>query len=70
MRNNIILPLICLSLFIGACKKDFGNLNNATVQDFIANATAGELNNLVSGTESGLRTNLALYLDDCGTIGR
>jgi hypothetical protein len=67
MRKNIWF--LCL-IFLGACKKDFGDLNNATVQAFTANATEGQLNNLVSGTESGLRTNLALYLDDCGIIGR
>ena len=69
MKNNIWI-LLSASLLICSCKKDYGDLNNATVQDFTANATEGELNNLVSGTESGLRTNLALYLDDCGIIGR
>lgn len=59
-----------LTLGLSACKKDFGDLNQATVQAFTANATEGELNNLVSGTESGMRNNLALYLDDCGIIGR
>lgn len=71
MRKNIwFLCLLVLTLSFGACKKDYGDLNQATVQAFTANATEGELNNLVSGTESGLRTNLALYLDDCGIIGR
>jgi hypothetical protein len=28
------------------------------------------LNNLVSGTESGMRNNLSFYLDDAGTLGR
>jgi starch-binding outer membrane protein, SusD/RagB family len=70
MKKNIIWSLLGLTLTLGACKKDFGDLNNATVQAFTANATEGELNNLVSGTESGLRSNLALYLDDCGIIGR
>ncbi len=57
-------------LTLGACKKDFGDLNEPTVQSFTSNATVAELNNLVSGTESGLRNNLALYLDDVGIIGR
>jgi len=63
-------PAIALIILLSSCKKDFGDLNNATVEDFTANATQGELNNLVSGTESGMRTNLALYLDDVGIIGR
>jgi len=63
-------PALCLMLLVCSCKKDFGDLNNATVEDFTGNATEGELNNLVSGTESGMRTNIALYLDDVGIIGR
>jgi hypothetical protein len=62
--------LLGAGLFFSSCKKDYGDLNNATVQAFSDNATAGELNNLVSGTESGMRNVLALYLDDVGTIGR
>ncbi|HMH22124.1 MAG TPA: RagB/SusD family nutrient uptake outer membrane protein [Puia sp.] len=57
-------------LFLNACKKDYGDLNNATMEAFTNNPTVSELNNLVSGTESGMRTNVALYLDDVGTIGR
>jgi starch-binding outer membrane protein, SusD/RagB family len=71
-KNNIIYTcslLGLLSLFC-ACKKDYGDLNNATVQSFTSDATKGELNNLVSGVESGMRNNLALYLDDVGIIGR
>jgi len=72
MKKNILNAwmAVCVVILVSSCKKDFGNLNNATVQDFAANATEGELNNLASGTESGMRTNLALYLDDVGTIGR
>jgi starch-binding outer membrane protein, SusD/RagB family len=66
---------VSIYLLIGAClfsscKKDYGDLNSATVESFTANASASELNNLVSGTESGMRNNLALYLDDIGIIGR
>ena len=70
MRKNTFWIVCLLTLGLSACKKDFGDLNQATVQAFTANATEGELNNLVSGTESGMRNNLALYLDDCGIIGR
>ncbi|HMI62365.1 MAG TPA: hypothetical protein VK518_15720, partial [Puia sp.] len=69
MTKNILI-LSTLILLFGSCKKDYGNLNNATVEDFTSNATVGQLNNLVSGTESGTRNNLALYLDDVGIIGR
>ena len=66
---NTIL-LLSMILFFTSCKKDYGNLNNATVEDFLKNASQSELNNLVSGTESGMRNLLNLYLDDVGTIGR
>jgi hypothetical protein len=71
MKKNIaILFLSGAVLIFSSCKKDYGDLNSATVESFTANASASELNNLVSGTESGLRNNLALYLDDVGIIGR
>ncbi|MDP4247427.1 MAG: RagB/SusD family nutrient uptake outer membrane protein, partial [Bacteroidota bacterium] len=67
--TNILAGLALAATFV-SCKKDYGNLNSPTVESFLANASASELNNLVSGTESGMRFNLALYLDDVGTIGR
>lgn len=57
-------------ILFSACKKDFGNLNGPTVEAYQNNATIPELNNLVSGTESGMRNSIAFYLDDVGTIGR
>ena len=68
--NKNISLLLGVAVMFSACKKDYGNLNNPTVQQFSNNATQSELNNLVSGTESGMRNNLSLYLDDVGTIGR
>jgi len=72
MKKYIIINmlLIGISCFFYACKKDYGNLNSPTVEDFLNNATKDELNNLVSGTASGMRNTIALYLDDVGTIGR
>jgi hypothetical protein len=72
MKKSVYLYLLSIGaiLVFNSCAKDYGDLNDATVQSFISNASASELNNLVSGTESGLRTNLSLYLDDIGIIGR
>lgn len=73
MKKYIAIYTVLLSgigLFFSSCKKDYGNLNNATVESFLNNATPAELNNLVSGTESGMRNVMDLYLDDVGTIGR
>ena len=65
---TVFLVAITVSLY--SCKKDYGNLNNPTVEAFLNNATRDQLNNLVSGTESGMRNTLGLYLDDIGVIGR
>jgi len=72
MKNIILNSLLFISasiLFI-SCQKDYGNLNSPTVESFLSNSAASSLNNLVTGSESGMRTNMALYLDDVGTIGR
>jgi hypothetical protein len=71
-KNNSLYHLLLLAgiVLLGACKKDYGDLNTATVESFTNNASVAELNNLVSGTESGMRNDVAVYLDDCGTIGR
>ncbi|MES1249795.1 MAG: RagB/SusD family nutrient uptake outer membrane protein [Chitinophaga rupis] len=61
---------LVLAANLTSCKKDYGNLNSPTVESFLANASASQLNNLVSGTESGMRNSLALYLDDVSTLGR
>jgi starch-binding outer membrane protein, SusD/RagB family len=73
MKKNIILHMLLLvsaSCFFYSCKKDYGNLNSPTIEAFLNNASKDELNNLVSGTESGMRNALAFYLDDIGTLGR
>ncbi|MXV53262.1 RagB/SusD family nutrient uptake outer membrane protein [Pedobacter sp. HMF7647] len=73
MQNHIKtygILFISASLFFTACKKDYGNLNNATIEDLSKNASKSDLNNLVSGTESGTRNSLNFYLDDVGVIGR
>jgi starch-binding outer membrane protein, SusD/RagB family len=72
MKKNIILTVLLAytcSLFY-SCKKDYGNLNSPTIESFLSNASKDELNNLVSGTESGMRNVINLYLDDAGTLGR
>jgi hypothetical protein len=72
MKKIIIhsLLLISVSSMFTSCQKDYGNLNSPTVESFLSNSSAADLNNLVTGSESGIRTNTALYLDDVGTIGR
>jgi hypothetical protein len=68
--NTYSILFLAIILFFTACKKDYGNLNNVTVEELSKNASQSELNNLVSGTESGMRTSLNFYLDDVSIIGR
>ncbi len=69
--NSIyILILFITALAMPSCEKDYGNLNNPTVEAYLENATRDQLNNLVSGTESSMRNELGLYLDDVGVLGR
>jgi len=70
IHSTYIALAICCGLFLFGCKKDYGNLNSPTVEAFLNNASASELNNLVSGTESGMRNALSFYIDDIAIIGR
>ncbi len=72
MKKIIINSLLIISAgtVFTSCQKDYGNLNSPTVESFLSNASASDLNNLVTGSESGMRTNTALYLDDVASIGR
>jgi starch-binding outer membrane protein, SusD/RagB family len=69
INKNLLLFMLLAFSFL-SCKKEYSNLNSPTVDDFLKNATKDQLNNLVSGTESTMRNNLGLYLDDIGVIGR
>jgi hypothetical protein len=73
MQRNIKIYIALFSvslLLLGSCKKDYGDLNGETIQDLTKNASQAQLNNLVSGTESGMRNSLSFYLDDVSIIGR
>jgi starch-binding outer membrane protein, SusD/RagB family len=77
LRTTIMKKIIINSLLIASvttlfvsCQKDYGDLNGPTVESFTANSSASDLNNLVTGSESGMRTNMGVYLDAVGSIGR
>ncbi len=44
--------------------------NNPGLEPISANPTFGEIQNLVTGIESGMRDNMNFYFDDVGVIGR
>lgn len=72
MKKQIIINITCLfamAILLSSCKKNIGNLNSPVLEDY-TNPSEPQLNNLVSGTESGMRNNLAMYLDVVGMIGR
>lgn len=69
LNYSYIAILFLLVLVMPSCKKDYGNLNSPTLEDY-SNATKDQLDNLVTGSLSGMRLTEGLYLDVVGVIGR
>lgn len=66
-----LLLLIATVIGTSSCKVDpVLDPNNPSATTISQNATLGEIQNLVTGTEAGMRINLGTYLDDVGVIGR
>jgi hypothetical protein len=62
---------IALMLTVTSCEiQDIEDPNGPSRSKLETNATVGELNNLVSGTESLMRSELGFYYDVTGIIGR
>ena len=73
MKNSIykfLITAFLVSLFAGCVKVDNVNLNSPTADAIVQNPAVAELNNLVTGSESGMRAGLAFYLDNTGVVGR
>jgi len=68
--NIYILGLLIAAAVLPACKKEYGNLNSPTVEEYLKNASKDQLNGLVAGALSGMRINDGIYLDAVGVIGR
>ncbi|HNP23540.1 MAG TPA: RagB/SusD family nutrient uptake outer membrane protein [Panacibacter sp.] len=68
--NFPIVLLLLIAVSITSCKKEYGNLNSPTVEDYLKNASKDQLNSLVVGSLAGMRNNDGLYLDAVGIIGR
>jgi len=63
--------IIFLFLLIKACQKGkIDSLNSPVVDGIITDPTRSDLFNLLTGAESGMRNNIAAYLDGTGIIGR
>lgn len=68
--NLTVILLLTVVVFFSSCKKEYGNLNSPTIEDYLKNASKDQLNGLVTGTLSGMRNNEGLYLDAVGVMGR
>jgi hypothetical protein len=65
------LYLLVVLMVISSCKVDpVPDPNNPGAGTISQNASLGEIQNLVDGTEAGMRINLGFYFDDVGVIGR
>lgn len=78
MNRYITIPrvlkavsLIALATAFTSCEiDDFPDPNQPTIELVTTNATVDDLNNLVVGTESGMRNFLGTYYDNMGVVGR
>src|SRR6476619_5688549 len=65
-----LIPVLTL-LFSSSCKVEpILDPNNPGIGTISANPTLGEIQNLVTAIESGMRDNMNFYFDDAGVIGR
>ncbi len=68
--SRLMLMLTAIGIW-SSCKVDpIPDPNNPGASNISVNATLGEIQNLVDGTESGMRDNMGFYFDDVGVIGR
>ncbi len=68
---NKLIVLLTMAVLLTACKiETIVDPNNPSAAGIVTNASLGELQNLVTGTESAMRESVSFYLDDVGVIGR
>src|SRR5436189_4757375 len=66
----ILTPALLLLIFSSCKLEPIADPNNPGIVAISTNPTLGEIQNVVTGVESGMRDNINFYLDDCGVIGR
>ncbi|WP_439880045.1 RagB/SusD family nutrient uptake outer membrane protein [Pontibacter sp. MBLB2868] len=70
-HTRILLGMLLVTVALPACEvDDISDPNNPTIESVLENATVDDLNNLVVGTEAGMRNVLGTYYDDVSVIGR
>jgi hypothetical protein len=71
IKNALLILIFPLILLISSCKiEPVQDPNNPSLVHLSTDPTIGEIQNLVTGIESGMRTDMAFYWDDVGVLGR
>jgi hypothetical protein len=70
-KYNLLVMVSAISLMWASCNVDtILDPNNPSADGIVQNASLGEIQNLVDGTESSMRDNLNNYFDGVSVIGR
>ncbi len=71
LKKNAKAISILVIMLASSCKVEpILDPNNPGLDPISQNASLGEIQNLVTGIESGMRDNMSFYWDDAGVIGR
>ncbi len=71
VENILFCSILPIILILSSCKiEPVPDPNNPGLNHLSTNPTKGEIQNLVTGTESGMRTDMSFYWHDLGALGR
>jgi len=70
ITGAVLIPAVSLIIFSSCKVEPILDPNNPGLGPISANPTLGEIQNVVTGIESGMRDNMNFYFDDAGVIGR
>ncbi|WP_282080647.1 RagB/SusD family nutrient uptake outer membrane protein [Aquimarina algiphila] len=71
IKIKYISILMLLSLFVTSCDvQEYDNLNDPNLDDIESNLNPANLQDLVGGILSGMRSRIGTYFDDVGIVGR
>lgn len=71
IKKTTLITMALFALLWSSCRIDpINDPNNPGLSSLSKNPTLGEIQNLVTGTESAMRDNMSFYWDDVGVIGR